>query len=52
MVFKMCEYGFVRTSNGYYQPIVDDIAYGDPVPSAADAVLVLSELQERRTDGE
>lgn len=48
----MSDYGFTRMSNGYYQPIVDDIAYGDPVPTAADAVLVLSELQERRTASE
>lgn len=43
----MSEYGFTRTSNGWYQPIVDDVAWGDPVPTAADAVLVLSKVQER-----
>lgn len=42
----MSNYGFTRTSNGWYQPTVDDIAWGHPVPTAADAVLVLSELQD------
>lgn len=42
----MSSYGFVRMANGWYQPTVDDVAWGHPVPTAADATLVLSELQE------
>lgn len=42
----MSAYGFVRTSNGYYQPIVDDVPWGDPVPTAAEAVKILAEFQE------
>lgn len=42
----MSSYGFIRLPNGWYQPTVDDVAWGHPVPTANDATQVLSELQE------
>ena len=48
----MSNYGFTRTADGKYQPIVDDVPYGDPVPTTFDAVTVLEEAQERYSNEE